>query len=366
MRSIVEAVAGAACMAAMAAGAALADPGQAAGPGFVRVRNNALVRDGEPWVPHGFYQIAFEVPPSVAALATSKPFWKIASDNYTPGEYGRMRRVGADSVRFQVAQPGMDPQSALYDPDYAARAIGAIKSARAAGLTVIVSITDGSQTGETTPSPLPNDATRRIWTYLAPIYGYDPGVLYELYNEPSLQPSPQNWSAWAEAMNQTIQTVRQAGARNVVVADGLALAQRLDGAPLLSDPLGQVAYAAHPYANDQTDQTQPAWDAKFGRFARRAPTIVTEWFPGYFCNANTPPSTVAFFKYIASLNVGLEIGIWDFSGPLFRTIHYDFPQTRVSSFQGPSGPLPCGTPGDGPGKTVESWYRTGVIPDAPL
>ena len=367
MRWVAPCLAGAAaCLATLAAGMTSAGSAPSAGPGFVRVRGNMLVRDGEPWTPHGFYQIAFEVPPAVAALPTSKPFWKIAYDHYTPEEYVRMRRVGADSVRFQVAQPGMDPQNALYDPAYAGRAIGAVKAARAAGLTVILSIQDEVQTGEPVPSPLPNDATRRIWTYLAPIYGYDPGVLYELYNEPSPQPSAQNWSAWADAMNETIRTVRRAGGRNVVVADGLGAAQHLDGAPLLSDPLGQIAYAAHPYANRQADQTEPVWEAKFGAFARLAPTIVTEWLPGYFCDADTPASTVAFFDYLTRLNVGLEIGIWDFSGPYFRTVNSDFPHTTVTSFQGPTGPLACGAAGDGPGKTVETWYRTGVVPAAPL
>lgn len=42
---------------------------------------------------------------------------------------------------------------------------------------------------------LPNDATRRVWKKLAPVLGHDRGVLFELFNEPRLPPSPQNWQA---------------------------------------------------------------------------------------------------------------------------------------------------------------------------
>lgn len=125
-----------------------------------------------------------------------------------------------------------------------------------------------------------------------PALGADRGVLFELFNEPrpapskpDLQPSPRNWAAWAGAMNEVIRVIRQAGAVNVVVADGLQYGEQLSGAPQLDDSLKQVAYASHPYAHNAADQTVAVWDAKFGDFAQSAPVIITEWGTGYYCDA---------------------------------------------------------------------------------
>ena len=66
----------------------------------------------------------------------------------------------------------------------------------------MLSIQDEKQSGETHGvAALPNAATRRVWHTLAPVFADDPGVMYELLNEPNLPPSPENWRKWAAAMN---------------------------------------------------------------------------------------------------------------------------------------------------------------------
>ena len=202
--------------------------------------------------------------------------------------------------------------------------IGAVRAARAAGLTVIISVQDEQQSGEATPTDLPNDATRRVWKELAPVFGQDRDVLFELLNEPRPPPSPRNWQAWAEAMNQTIRAVREAGAANVVVADGLLFAERLAHAPPLSDPLAQVAYGSHPYAHHAIDQAPATWDIKFGNFSRSAPVIVTEWGTGYYCDANTPASVVSLLQYLQQHEIGLEVGTWDWAPAHFGSAVYNF------------------------------------------
>ena len=63
------------------------------GGGEVIVRGIELLRDGRPWIPHGFYQIAFEVAPGNLARA-DHPFWANAYNHYTPEEYRDMRAAG--------------------------------------------------------------------------------------------------------------------------------------------------------------------------------------------------------------------------------------------------------------------------------
>ena len=341
-----------------AIGAAVCQPARP-GQGQVEVRGRQLFRDGQRWIPHGFYQIAFEVAPGDFGRA-DHPFWATAYRNYRPQEYVAMRAAGADSVRMQIAQAGADPQSPLFDREFLEKALGAIRAARAAGLTVIVSVQDESHVPGAQPIDLPDAGTRRVWTELAPQFADDRGVLFELFNEPRPQPSPQHWKKWKAAMAQTLRTVRETGARNVVIADGLGVGQVIDGAPLLDDP--QVAYASHPYALGQFGQTRQAWDRKFGNFSRRAPVIITEWISGgYFCNADTPQSTVQFVQYLQGHGIGLEMGIWDWAPKGFGSVRQGFPQARFSSYAG----LSCKQPFYGSGRVIETWYTTGVPARSP-
>ena len=336
-------------------------------PGFVFVAGRHLLRDGRPWIPHGFVQIAFVVTPNVP---NTKLIYTTASEDYSPDEYRQMHIAGADSVRIQVSQPGLDPQNSLYTAEFRDRVIRAIQAARVAGLTVIVSVQNEPQTGDIKPSDLPDDATQRVWRELAPHFGTDLGVLFEMFNEPrpapsgaDVQPDQKNWVAWAESMNNTIRTIRKSGALNVLVADGLQYGETLDGAPFLTDPLQQVTYASHPYAHRPADQTAAVWDQKFGGFSRTAPVIITEWNTGYYCDANTPGAVLAFLGYLQAHEIGLEVVTWDWSSANFGSAVYDFPNDKFSSFIGSDGrALSCSAAGFGLGKVVKTWYRTGIPP----
>ena len=330
-----------------------------ANTGRVVVLGNQLVRDGKPWVPHGYYQIAFEVAPGNFSHADHS-FWAKAYEHYGPEEYRAMREASADSVRIQIAQTGADPDSELFDSAFLQKALGAVRSARAEGLTVIVSVQDESHVPDDKPTDLPDDGTRRVWKEIAPEFASDQGVLFELLNEPRPAPNPQNWKRWKHAMMATVRTVRETGARNVVIADGLNVGQVLDGAPILND--SQVAYASHPYALHAEGQTRAVWDAKFGRFAQTAPVIITEWLSGgYYCDLNTPQATVDFLQYLQERGIGLEAGVWDWSPGDFGSARFDFPPAKVSTFQN----LSCHENGFGMGQVVNTWYRTGSPPVRP-
>ena len=318
----------------------------------VSVQRGQLVRDERPWVPHGVVQIAFVAPP-----AAQKGVFEEAYRNYSPAAYAEMRERGIDSVRMQVSQPGLDPESPLFTAEFKARVVEAVHAARRAGLVVMLSVQDEPQSGETSVASLPNDGTRRVWRSLAPVFADDTGVMYELLNEPNLPPNPQNWRSWAEAMNATLAVVRRAGARNVAVADGLLYAERLGGAPELSDPLGQVIYASHPYAHNAEGQAPSSWDEKFGNFAQRHPVIVTEWatVPQYYCDADTPAYAQRFLGYLDQRAIGLMAYAWDFSGPKFGSAFHGFPP-QPTSFDA----VRCGDAGFGPGRLIEQLYNHGA------
>lgn len=341
-------------------GAGMAAPMQAAPPAapVVRIAGGRLLRDGRPWTPHGIVQIAFVAPP-----AAQTGVFVDAYRHYSSDDYAAMRRHGIDSVRIQISQPGLDPQDPLFTTAFRDQVAAAVGAARRAGLVVILSVQDEKQSGETRGvAALPNEATRRVWRWLAPVFAEDSGVMYELLNEPNLPPTPDNWREWRQAMNATLGVVRRSGAPNVVVADGLLFAERLGGAPDLYDPIGQVAYASHPYAHHREDQYADAWDAKFGRFAERHVVIVTEWatVPKFYCDGGTPAYAEAFLRYLRDRRIGLMAYGWDFSGAKFGSTFHGFPATPTA-FAG----LRCGDPGFGPGRAVERFYRDDLAPAPP-
>ncbi len=319
------------------------------------------MRDGVEWTPHGVVSAAFVAPP-----AAQQGNYATAYSDFSVTELAAMKSWGSDTVRFQVSQPGLDPENSLYTSSFVATVENGIKQARTAGLNVIVSVQDEKQSGETSPTPLPDAATIRVWQELAPAFNGDTGILYEIMNEPQPAPNATNWAAWANAMNAAISAIRATGSKNVVVADGLAYAEHLDGAPALKDPLNQVAYASHPYFHSATDEQQATWVTKFGNLSNIAPVIITEWSTligsSFYCDANTPSAALAFLDYLQKSGIGLTGFAYDHPGthiPGFSgAIVEDFNGTPTTFANG----IQCGAVGFGPGTLIQNWYRSGAVP----
>ena len=334
--------------------------------GAVTVSGNQFLRDGQPWVPKGVVSVAFN-----AAPAIRQGLFLTAYNDLSPTELAAMKAWGADTVRVMVGQPALDPQASLYSSTFIGDVQKGVTEARAAGLNVIVTVQDESGTGETSPMTLPNAGTGRVWQQLAPMFAGDPGIMFEIMNEPQPLPSAANWQAWATAMNAMVAIIRGSGAKNVLLADGLGFAEYLSGAPTLADPLNQVAYADHPYPHSSTDQTTIGWDAKFGDFAAstNAPVIITEWSDenepnGVFayCDGNTPQAALNFLTYLQSRHIGL-IGLgYDLPNqpavPRDGRIMLDFNGTPSTFANGAS----CDSAAFGPGTVVQSYFRTGNVP----
>jgi endoglucanase len=357
-------------LAACGGGSSQAGSGSSTGSlspvGAVTVSGPQFLRDGQPWVPKGLVSVAFN-----AAPAIRQGLFLTAYNDLTPTELTAMKTWGADTVRFMVAQPALDPQSSLYDSTFISDVQRGVTEARGAGLNVIVTVQDESGTGETTPMALPNVGTGRVWKLLAPIFANDPGIMFEIMNEPQPSPSTANWQAWASAMNAMVAIIRGSGAKNVLIADGLGFAEYLTGAPALADPINQVAYADHPYPHSATDQTTTGWDTKFGNFAAstNAPVIITEWSDENepnnvfaYCDGNTPQAALNFLTYLQSKHIAL-IGLgYDLpnqpSVPRDGRIMLDFDGTPSTLANGAS----CDDADFGPGTVVQNYFRTGNVP----
>jgi hypothetical protein len=146
-------------------------------------------------------------------------------------------------------------------------------------------------------------------------------------------------------------------------ADGLDFAEVLNGAPALTDPLSQVAYAAHPYFKSTFDSTTFA--TNFGNFAATAPVIVTEWDLSHnqFCDSTTPNLALSMLQYLQSKNIGINGYSYDNPGQM--GVDFGTSGSIVQDFNGTpttlANNIQCGAVGFGPGKLMQNYFRTGSV-----
>jgi endoglucanase len=330
----------------------------------VTISGNVLMKDGVQWTPKALQLNAFVASPSVAAGVYLQ-----ASQHFTLAELTALQTWGADTVRFQIGQPEMDPQSTLYTTAFVAQVQSAVAQARSLGLNVILSVQDAAATGETSPASLPNAGTIRAWTTLSTVANGDQQILFELFSEPSLSATTANWTAWQSAFQAVITAIRSAGATNVLLADGLQGGTTFAGAPVLSDTMGRTGYAVQPwfFANYHTTS---AYDTAFGNLAATSVVVATAWSTldggGYseYCGSTTPTDAQTLLNYLLAKKIGVTGFAFDDPGyganlNLIGSIVQDLNGTPTT-FAG--GAKVCGDAGFGPGAMMQTEFKTGVVP----
>ena len=319
----------------------------------VRVAGKRLLRDGAPFVPVGFTMVALVHPTGEGETAHAA---RRLGDPTMEAAIG----WGANTIRFQVSQRGLDPLDALYSEAYVNRIVAGVTLARSHGLAVILSVQDQGPSGGNSHAQ-PSEATIRDWQTLTARFNGDQHVMYEIFNEPQNKPTPDGWSVWrdggppernqgapAVGHQRVLSAIRATGATNVVIAEAGQFGQRLDGIPLLHDPLGQVAYGVHPYLTHSL--REPAdWEPGFGFLASQYPVVATEWsaVSGVrFCKPEwetTAPQLVDFLQ-------SRDIGILGWAFDVLDTLILDWHQYRPTSLEG----FQCGDFAHGAGELLKS------------
>jgi len=135
-----------------------------------------------------------------------------------------------------------------------------------------------------------------FWKDIAKLYANNPSVLFDIYNEPR----DVSWDVWlnggtttsrpnrpglrpvtyeAVGMQEMLDTIRDTGAKNVVVVGGLDWAYDFSGilaGKQLKDPTGNgVIYANHTY--DNKSESVFTWIANMEEASARFPIIISEF-----------------------------------------------------------------------------------------
>jgi hypothetical protein len=342
-------------------------PHVAASPGL-SVNGNQLYADGSPFVGRGV---------QIVGLVAPQPYlwgkYIAAGQHFGAAELRQAAAEHANLIRFQVSEYGLDPANSEYSAAYVQQVRAAVQSARSLGMYAIVSLQSESAAGLQASGhrcPLPDSGALTDWNELAEMFRGDPGVMFELYNEPGVPATSTGWSYWlnggslvsgkggigdnctAVGMQQLVDQIRTDGADNVIVLPALGGETNLAGMPAVTDPANpshpQLAYGIH-YPNLPIGVT--SWDKAFGNFSARGPVIVTEWdgagiTPG--CTGGSPGQSIELLAYLATKRISLVGFAFDLPGTIIADYSYR-PTTYAT-------PFTCAVAGGGPGQILFNDY----------
>ncbi len=302
----------------------------------ITIQGKTFYKDGKTWLPKGVTVEGFNEPASLR----DKNIVQGAS-YYGSAELNSVKQLfGADIIRIQVSQPGLDPQSPIYDSAYLSEILNAIKAARSSGFVIIISMDAQGENGIPNLPCMPNDSTARAWKSIAPIFTHDSGTIFEPFNEPcKYEGNPKNKLEWARSMQTVIDELRHLGATNILLLDGLGFGHSIEGLfPLVHDSISdRLAMSVHPYLVKDKYVTIDQWRKNFGNDAERYPTIAGEWnaTPTNGCiDRTTPELALSLMRYLRSLHIGLiGWGIDSNYGKLVKD-HTKYEPTDYSDFAG--------------------------------
>lgn len=164
--------------------------------------------------------------------------------------------------------------------------VGYVRRLHAAGLVVVLDLhwsAPGWQRAVGQRELTDRDHSVAFWTSVARTFRRDPGVIFDVYNEPH----DVGWRCWrdgcrvggwrAAGMQQLVTAIRHIGARQPIMLGGLAwsndLSQWLRWRP--RDPRHQLVASFHLY-NFNTCSTVSCWDRTVAPVAKRVPVVTGE------------------------------------------------------------------------------------------
>lgn len=290
------------------------------------INNGVLLRGGISWIPKGFTFDAFIAPLDAihgcdACSETMKEKLqgvKRARERFGAKSIESAKKYGANVIRLQISQPGLDSKTPIYSEPYIKSIAEAVRLIRAKGLAVMLSMTHGEWSGLTGQGGFPNASTQKAWESLAPIYKNDLGVILEIYNEPN---GPQGWKKWQDSHQSLISYIRDGlGARNVIVVNGIRAGKDYRGMPPVFDYTKQLAYGVHPYLGGSAHDEEAEWEMRWGWLTKNNIVIITEWnalgkWPG--CNQTIPLTVNDLLGYLHKKGLGLIGWAYDIDHTIF-------------------------------------------------
>jgi hypothetical protein len=284
----------------------------ASGP-FRRDKNMIIGAGGQRYIPYG-----------ITVTGLGSPSWKVNS----PGDDAEIGAAAtswcANTIRLQIYQyalVGRGKKGVRVNRAFLALIKGQVDTALDYGLVVVLNDqTEGS--GHPYFPGMPTAQTKAFWKVLSAVYGSNPDVIFDLFNEPRRAVFPTEagtWRFWKHGgvykghrfvgMEPLALYIRGLGARNLFWVEGPHTAGTLD--QIVSHQItgaGAVEYAINHPGGPRAPHDRAEWYARFGFASGKVPMTDAEW-TNYSstraCWPNAPTSVPAFLDYLARNGMGL-------------------------------------------------------------
>jgi endoglucanase len=351
-------------------------PYNATANGPYSVKGNTIVgTDGKQYIFHGIGRDGLEYNCSGPGPFDAASLAHMGQGNSSAGSY----YWGANTVRLPLSEGfwlNGAPGFPCTPTQYQTLVKSTIDSLTAQHMNVIIDLQwvdankQSLQGGG--PWPLPDADSILFWTQITSIYKSYANVLFEAYNEPNSVTWPclvngcpvtstgysdecrcsKTLSYPAVGIQQVVNTIRKAGANNLILVGGLNWGFDLSQVP--SQPIGggNIVYDTHPYS--YADKSASTWDAAFGKVSANFPVISAE-NGEYDCNSSYLSQ---LYGYLDSHHIGWAAWAWTVS----QTSVCAYP-SLIIDYQG----TPSNNTGQfvyqrlrgyavSPGPTASTWY----------
>ena len=238
----------------------------------------------------------------------------------TSGPWRRPSAWGANTIRFQLSQRGLDPLDLLYSQGYVDRITAGVALARAHGLVVILSIQDQGPSGGTSHAQ-PSEATIRDWqTLTAPLQRRSRTSSTRSSTSPRTGPTPDGWAVWRDGGppgTQPGNTGRRPPARPGG-HPGHRGHERRDRRrrpvrpatrrrPAAPRPAGPGRLRGPPLSDPLLREPED-WEPGFGFLSTQYPVVATEWTAVSrvrFCKPEWATTAPLLLDYLQSRDIGM-------------------------------------------------------------
>jgi endoglucanase len=234
--------------------------------------------------------------------------------------------AGANAVRVPVNEqcwlglPGVRPAYAGASYRHAIEQYVALLNAY--GFAVILDLAGTAPGAEKSANQeqMPDSHSVAFWQSAAVTFRGNSSVLFDLFNEPwpnSDADTTAAWACWrsggctlassnggehyrAVGMQQLVRAVRAAGARNIIIAEGIQHAEAVDKWLTYrpGDPTGNIIASVHVYSFNRCSNLR-CYNGAMKRLAARVPMLIGELGPDL-----TVPYTTALDNYCPPADVG--------------------------------------------------------------
>lgn len=205
-----------------------------------------------------------------------------------PPVFAAMHTWGMNALRIPISNWMYQIPNYLKDLDIV------ISQANTAGLYVVIDDHDNDQAGSPYGSGanVPKAENVLFWENIATRYKNNPGVLFDILNEPKVP----NWNTWLHGggtitgstgktavmlgMQDLVDGIRSVGAQQLLIVEAPPGTNGFSGIGngVIQDP--NIIYSVHHYFNDTHDNINripSGWDAKFGNLSATYPVYLGEW-----------------------------------------------------------------------------------------